>query len=77
MLRHPDLGLCQKICPVPSLDELDERWPVWSLYFLKTRSLIVLREYGAGGNPGGVQEVSRNRLAPLIMIQVKGDVYQC
>ena len=77
MLLHLGLDLCQKICPVPSLDRQDEHWPFWRLYFLKTRSLIVLREYGAGGNPGGVQEVSRNRLAPLIKIRVEGDVYQC
>ena len=38
---------------------------------------MVLRENGVGGNPSGVQEVSRNCLAPLIMVQVKGDVYQC
>ena len=77
MLLHPGLDLCQKICPVPSLEKLDERWPFWRLCFLKTRSLIALREYGAGGNPSGVREVPRNRLAPLIEIQLKNDVYQC
>ena len=77
MLRHPDLGLCKKNCPVPSLDKLDERWPFWRLYVLKRRSLIVLQEYEAGGNPSRVKEISRNRLVPLIKIQVMDDVYQC
>ena len=74
---HPDLGLCQKSCPVPSLDKLDERWPFWRLNFLKTRSLIVLQEYEVGVSSGRVQVISRSRLAPLIKNRVKGDVYQC
>ena len=49
----------------------------WGLYLLKTRSLVVLQEYGVGGSPNGVQELSRNRLAPVIEIQVKGDICLC
>ena len=77
MLLHPGLGLCRKICPVPSVDKLDEHWPFRKLYLLKPRSLIVLREYEVEGSPGRVQENSRNCLAPLIEIQVKSDVCLC
>ena len=77
MLRYPGLGLCQKIYPELSLGKLDEHWPFWRFYLLKTRSLIVLQEYEVGGSSSGVQAISRNRLAPLIEIQVKGDVCLC
>ena len=90
MLLHPGLGLCQKICPAPSLDKLEVIFPnldkpnlpnldkrFWKLYFLKPRSLEVLREYEVGGSSGGAQVISRNRLAPLLKSRVKGDVYQC
>ena len=45
--------------------------------FSKKRSVIVLQEYEVGRSPSGVQEISRNRLAPLTEIQVKRDIYQC
>ena len=77
MFRNPGLGLCQKICPEPSLDKLNEHWPFWRLYLLRTRSLKVLQEYEVGGSSkgvNGVQEDLRNCLVPLVEVQVKGDV---
>ena len=74
MLLHPGLGHCQKICPVPSLDKLDEHGAFWELYLLKTRSLVVLPEYEIGGNSIGFQEILRNRLASLIEVKLKNDV---
>ena len=74
---HHGLGQCQRICPEPSLGKLYEHWPFQDLYLFKTRSLVVLQENEVGGSSSGVQEISHNRLAPLIETQAKGDVYQC
>ena len=66
-----------KFSGINCLDMLGEHWPFWRLYFLKTRSLIVLQEYEVEGSSGGVQVISRSRVALMIKIQVKGDGYQC
>ena len=49
----------------------------WGLHLLKTRSAVVLKECEIGGSSNGVQLISGSRSAPLIEIQVKGDVCLC
>ena len=43
----------------------------------KLVSLIVLEGYEVDGSASGVQENLRNRLGPLIEIQVTGYAYEC
>ena len=45
------------------------------LYPLRIGILVVFQEYEANGSSSGVLEIIRNRLEPLIEIQVTGYVF--
>ena len=49
---------------------------ILEVIFPKTRNLIAFQEYEVGGSSGEAPVIPRSRLAPLMKIRVKSDVYQ-